>query len=194
MPSLNRIVLIHLLALLLPAAAIAEPQVRIRHVYYHITGDNAAEIWDQIRQKSPVKHNGRLHVAYTRWDVSWRFWWLKKADSCEISRVTTVLDVAYTMPKLETEKKSSAKLVSQWEDFIEALFSHEQGHKELGLQAANEIEDRISSLAPSASCSELERAANTAAKDIIEEYSRIEEEYDRRTNHGIRTGAVFPQP
>ena len=34
--------------------------------------------------------------------------------------------------------------------------------------------------------------ANEIGKNVIAKYSRIEKDYDRTTNHGLNTGAVFP--
>jgi len=42
------------------------------------------------------------------------------------------------------------------------------------------------------SCEQLESDANEIGKSVIAKYSRIEKDYDRTTNHGLNTGAVFP--
>jgi predicted secreted Zn-dependent protease len=174
------------------STALAEPEISINRVYYSIEGGSADDILADIHIKSPVQHNGRRHTAQTRWHVNWRFWWHDNGDSCKITRVTTTLDVVYTLPRLKTGSSMPEDLLARWEAFNTALLEHEQGHKDLGVRAANEIENRISAMEPKDSCSRLEQDANRIARDVIDEYSRIEEEYDRSTNHGINTGAVFP--
>ena len=47
-------------------------------------------------------------------------------------------------------------------------------------------------MAPQDSCEQLESDANEIGKSMIAKYSRIEKDYDRTTNHGLSTGAVFP--
>lgn len=177
---------------LLPLSTFAEPVVKSRSIYYTVSGNTAEEIWADIIKKSPVKHKGRLHVAYTKWNVNWQFWWLDKTNSCEMTRVTTTLDVAYTLPKLKQTSSMPESLISRWEKYNSALFSHEQGHKDLGKKAATDIENAISSMEPRTSCKQLERDANEMGKNIVKKYSRIEQEYDRTTQHGLNTGAVFP--
>ena len=130
--------------LLLPAQAHAEPDIRITKRHYTIEGNSADAIRADIRQKSPVRHNGKRHVARTDWHVSWRFWMSNSGHSCE-----------------------------------------------MGVRAAVEIENRISGMGASDSCSRLEGDANRMARDVIDKYVRLEKEYDRTTNHGINTGAVF---
>jgi predicted secreted Zn-dependent protease len=184
--------LLYLLLLQSPVNAIAEPAITTRYVYYQVSGHTAEDIWADIRKKSPVKHFGRLHVAYTKWNVNWKFWWHGKADDCRISRVTTALDVVYTMPKLKPDITLADALMRQWEQYYAALFSHEQGHKDLGEKAAIEIENAISGMTPHDSCERLQNAANEMGKNVINKYRLIEKDYDRSTNHGLNTGVVFP--
>ena len=177
--------------LLMPFASFAVPEIKTRSVYYMINGTTIDAIKTDIRKKTPVKHNGRLHAAYTKWNVNWRFWWLESSEGCKITRVATTLDVAYTLPKLEHPAGMPAALLERWENYYSALFDHEQGHKDLGMKAATEIEQAIANMEPRTSCSELERDANELAKAVINKYSRLEKEYDRTTNHGLNTGVIL---
>jgi predicted secreted Zn-dependent protease len=177
--------------IILPAQTQAEPEISISKIYYTIEGNSADAILADIHRKTPVKHNGKQHSARTDWHVSWQFWWYGNGNSCEISKVTTRLDVVYTLPRLKISSSMPEELLARWETFDTALFSHEQGHKDLGVRAANEIENRITAMGARDSCSRLEGDANRIARDVIEEYGRLEKEYDRTTNHGINTGAFF---
>jgi predicted secreted Zn-dependent protease len=177
--------------LLLPAQTQAEPEISISKIYYTIEGNSTDAILADIHRKTPVRHNGKRHSARTDWHVSWQVWWHGSEGSCTISKVTTRLEVVYTLPRLKTGPAMSEDLVARWETFNTALFSHEQGHKDLAVRAAIEIENRISGMGTRESCNRLEGDANRIARDVIEQYGRMEEEYDRETNHGINTGAVF---
>ncbi|MGB5519144.1 MAG: DUF922 domain-containing protein [Gammaproteobacteria bacterium] len=192
MAAHNKTLLLYLLLLQSPVNAIAEPVVTTGYVYYQVSGHTAEDIWADIRKKSPVRHHGRLHVAYTKWNVNWKFWWHGKADDCRITKVTTALDVVYTLPELKPGLTLPDALMRQWERFYAALFGHEQGHKELGEKAAIEIENAIAGMAPRDSCERLENAANETGKNVIDKYRLIEKDYDRSTRHGVNTGAVFP--
>lgn len=181
-----------LLLMLLTRAATAAPEQRLNNVYYTVTGSTAEDLWTDVMTKSPVEHNGKKHVAYTRWQVNWQFWWHNHGSACEINKVKTRLDITYTLPRLEPASTMPDTVTARWEDYYAALFEHEQGHKDLGVQAANEVENRILAMGPRDSCAQLELDANTIGKQVIDRYSLIEKEYDRSTNHGLNTGAVFP--
>lgn len=179
-------------AYLLSSAVLAEPETRFNTVYYMVGGNTAEDIWADIMAKTPVLQNGKQHIAYTKWYVNWRFWWLDNGESCDISKVTTKLDVTYTLPRLKKTSTTPEPVITRWEEYYSALFDHEQGHKDLGIKAAIEVENEISNMGPKSSCNQLELDANKIGNNVINKYSRIEKEYDRSTNHGLNSGAVFP--
>ena len=176
----------------LPLAAIAETETRVNNVYYMVEGETAEDIWTDVLAKTPVHQNGKRYAAHTKWNVSWRFWWLENGNSCEITRVTTGLEVTYTLPRLKQTSSMPDSVVAHWDKYYAALFDHELGHKDLGSRAAIEIENKILNMAPRDSCERLESDANEIGKSMISKYSRIEKDYDHTTNHGLNAGAVFP--
>lgn len=176
----------------LPLAAVYGTETRVNNVNYMVEGKTAEEIWTDVLAKTPVHQNGKHYAAYTKWNVSWQFWWQDNGNSCEISKVTTGLDVTYTLPRLKRTSSIPDSVLAHWDKYYAALFEHELGHKQLGSRAAIEIESQILNMAPRDSCEQLESDANEIGKNIIAKYSRIEKNYDRTTRHGLNTGAVFP--
>ena len=181
-----------LLLFLLPAVSLATTENRINNVYYTVSGDTVEELWADVLAKTPVEHNGKQHVAYTRWQINWRFWWQNNGERCDISKVKTRRDVTYTLPRLKSTATTPETVTRRWDRYYSALFAHEQGHKDLGEQAANEITRKILAMGPRDDCTQLEHDANQIARNVIDRYSQIEKAYDRFTNHGLNTGAVFP--
>lgn len=180
------------MCLLLPATVLAEPETRFNKFFYMVTGNTAKAIWADILAKSPVRENGKQHVAYTRWHVNWQFWWSDNGGTCKISEVTTKLEVTYTLPRLKPDSARPDSVTAHWQEYYAALFEHEQGHKDLGVRATNELQDKIANMGPRRNCKLLELDANKIGKRVIDTYSQLEKEYDRTTNHGLNTGAVFP--
>lgn len=178
--------------LLAPITVAAAPVININNIYYNVSGETAEDIWTDIMKKSPVMQNGKQHVAYTRWYVNWSFWWVDKVESCEISGVSVSLDITYTLPKLTQNTSMTDALSNHWQNYYSALYRHEQGHKDFGVKAAEQIETELAAMAARPDCSQLEREANAAANRILDKFRQIEIRYDQSTNHGLSTGAVFP--
>ena len=80
---------------------------------------------------------------------------------------------------------------SRWTSFLEALRRHEEEHKEHGLKAAREIETVVLAVKPASNCEDLGAAANAAAEAIVAKYQALDEEYDRKTDHGRNQGATL---
>ncbi|UCB53724.1 MAG: DUF922 domain-containing protein [Thiotrichales bacterium] len=161
-------------------------------MYYEVAGDTVDALWADVMLKTPVEHRGKKHVAFTKWNISWRFWWYDSNETCDISKVETELDVTYTLPRLDRSVAIPDQVIARWEDYFAALFDHEQGHKDIGLKAAHEIQNKLASMAPRKTCRQLELDANEIARNVIDRYVRFEKAYDRSTSHGLNTGAVFP--
>ena len=75
---------------------------------------------------------------------------------------------------------------------MRSLRQHENGHKDIGIKAAIEIERSIAELEPAVDCDELAETANELGQSIISKYAEKEREYDARTNFGETQGAIFP--
>jgi predicted secreted Zn-dependent protease len=105
--------------------------------------------------------------------------------------VAVAVGIAQTVPKWRGEDKGASGLKALWTKFIDALQRHEDGHKDHGLKAGKEIETAMLAVKPASNCEDLERAANTAAQAIVTKYQALDEEYDRKTDHGRNQGATL---
>jgi predicted secreted Zn-dependent protease len=59
------------------------------------------------------------------------------------------------------------------------------------MKAAKEIEAAVLAVKPASNCEDLELAANTAAQTILMKYQALDEEYERKTDHGRSQGATL---
>ena len=177
---------------LIPIASLATPIVKIKTEYYLVRGRTAQEIRSDLNRKTPIKENGVKYDGYTSWDIRWDFWWNKSHGRCSITTVKTKVDIQYTLPKLQTKIALSQSLQRKWDNYMQALMSHETEHKNIRVRAANEIEQKIKNMASRPSCKQLEVDANRLGYETIEKYNRLDDKFDHLTNHGINDGAVFP--
>lgn len=170
----------------------ADPTVKETTKYYKVNGSSAGQVRKNMTAKSPIVFEGKKFDAYTKWDVSWNFFWEEGNDICSITSVETTVTVSFTFPKWIDYYNADVALQQQWDQYMEALVEHEHGHKNIGVAAAEEIEEELLEIDSFSTCSQLERAANKRGHEIINKYVDIEKEYDKKTNHGMNTGAVFP--
>jgi predicted secreted Zn-dependent protease len=173
--------------------AIAAPEIIIQKRHYPAAGQTSAQIRQSLDRNTPVRQNGKPFDACTRWDIDWQFWWAYDGDgTCRITRVTTVVRIWQTFPRMENAGDLVPQLADRWERHMIALIEHEEGHVALGVDAARNIERRLSQMGDRSSCDQLESEANALAREIIARYTRLEAQYDADTNYGERDGARFP--
>ena len=173
--------------------ACAEPLTSIRKTFYAVDGMTATQIRQALDRNSPVRQNGKTFDAYTRWNVEWQFYWNSGGDgSCRITTVATTVGIHFTLPRLQANENRPPNLERRWSKYISALVTHEEAHADFGIDAAREVEQRLSQMDGRPSCRQLESDANALAREIIARYLRMEDRYDAETDHGAREGARFP--
>jgi len=169
----------------------AEPKTTIQFKYYWIYPRSPQDLAPELDARSPIIFQGKKYRGYTQWRVSWRFYWQEAPQSCRITKVNTDLDVIYTLPQIPPRHRTTPETRQKFNRYFQALFKHEENHKNSGLYGARDIERTLLTLAPAKTCSELETLANQTAQAIIEKYRRRDREYDQRTEHGRREGVTL---
>ncbi len=172
--------------------AVSTPIVDLKTDYYQVNGKTPSEIRDDLDMKTPIREDGLNYDAHTDWFVKWNFWWNKSNGQCAIKKVTTRVDIQYILPKLIISRALPKSLKQQWEVYMKALLHHEDGHKNIGVRAANEIEKEIGNMMARRTCKQLETDANRLGHKIIENFHGLDKEFDRKTDHGVKDGAIFP--
>jgi len=178
-------------AVLVSMPAVAEPLVRLHTSYYYIDGPSATVLAAQLDQNGPPEGDGKRYAGKTRWDVQWKFRHEQQGTVCAMKDVAVAVGVAQTLPRWRGEDKGAAALKARWTRFIEALRRHEDGHKEHALKAGRQIEAAVLAVGPASNCEDLGAAANAAAQAIVTKYQALDEEYDRKTDHGRNQGATL---
>jgi predicted secreted Zn-dependent protease len=133
-----------------------------------------------------------FRMSRYRWNVKWRYRYRVTDHECSIRSVATTLNVEFRLPRWIDRADGPLALKKKWDDYMQALRHHEDGHKNIGVEAAADIERSIADLNPAETCDGLAETANQLGRRIISEYAAKEREYDARTNFGEAQGAVFP--
>lgn len=187
-----------MLAMLLILSVFSRSQAQIPEVFektetYKVFGNSERSLRENLDKNSPCKQDGKVFDAFTTWYVKWFFKWQQNNDGkFEISEANSNVEIKFVMPDWVDKSRASASLQKKWEKYYTALQEHESGHRNIGVEAANAVIVAIKDVPPAFSSETLEKNANTAANRVLERYRTQEKEYDRLTDHGVKTGAIFP--
>lgn len=103
---------------------------------------------------------------------SWAFtYWKVTRSGCR-----TALVIRQTLPAWQDGDKAPAAVRRKWNRFYDALLAHEAGHVQIARSAAAEVD--------ALSCS-------ADGLRVLRKWIATERDFDRRTQHGIKTGATL---
>ena len=113
-----------------PCARAAEQS---QNVYYPVKGKSAADIYTNIRTSSPRIERGAT-FAFTRIATKTDSKVAKSAGECRYSRFKTSALYMFNLPQHTAPSQLSGALRKKWQNFVNYLLVHEQGHREMWRQ------------------------------------------------------------
>jgi predicted secreted Zn-dependent protease len=174
-----------------PARAEPRVVVRTRLRPYDVSGSSGVELRAAMERLGPKDSvSGTPYAGYTRWRIAWSYR-VERARACELASVRVVARIRITVPRWTRAGQADPSLAAEWRRFVTALRRHENGHAAIATAAARRIGRRLASLRAFRSCARLERAADRAAVQILNNARAAEVAYDERTRHGDTQGARF---
>jgi predicted secreted Zn-dependent protease len=133
------------------------------------------------------------YVAYTRTQTRWRYTSARSSTGeCEPGLREVEVTIRYIVPRLAVDTVDEEDLL-EWRRYVTSLWRHEEGHGLRALREAGEMRDSLARVRTPA-CGTLEAAVTRAMDAVGRKYRRLQEDYDARTGHGARQGAVLLIP
>jgi predicted secreted Zn-dependent protease len=175
------------------AAEIEAPQIQDTIEYRDITGTTEDALAAALKQVAANDASGDRFAASTRWQLRWNFR-VEAAPgaACHLASAKTELDIHMTLPRWMPPPNAAPALVKHWNLFATALRKHEDGHRDIAIEAARVIADRAAHVPPGNDCATLKKDLGRVADDTLREYKDKESSYDVTTIHGQTQGATFP--
>lgn len=173
----------------LAAAGAAQAAVEEENIQrpYVVSPQPDETLRQALHAATPITVDGRRFHGYTRWNVRWNYrWWREGSGRCAITQVTTRLRTEVQLPELQGATPAQQ---AAFDRYLQALSQHEQGHVQIGRDAAQAIDQGIAQLPAASDCTTLERDANALGHRLLKEHTERDKQYDERTRHGATQGA-----
>jgi predicted secreted Zn-dependent protease len=165
------------------------PVVVEKYEYYDIKGRCEKDLRCEMSQKGCRWDDGRRYDSVTRWSWQWEY---GHDQACTPDAVTVTLEIIFHYPKWVQTADAPQPLVNKWNDYLKSLMVHENGHRNMAVEAATEFERAVAKLPSVQSCSEFDRMVQALSREWMEKLGADSKEYDLATSHGIKQGALFP--
>lgn len=174
-------------------AEVEGPSIHDTVEYHDISGNTEQALVAALKKISYAETSGdRFFAANTHWRIRWSFRVESDGQTCRLSSAATELDVDMNLPRWNPPSKAAPSLVKRWNAFAAAVRKHEDGHRDIAIAAAHEIDARAEKTPPQHDCELLKKKLSRTADATLREFRDKENSYDVTTMHGRTQGAAFP--
>ena len=178
-----------------PLAAIERegPSIHDTVRYHDVTGNTEAELVAALKRISYADPKGdRFFAANTRWQLRWNLSVQPGRPSCRLLSATAELDVEMNLPRWNPPADARPELVKRWDTFAAAVRKHEDGHRDIAIEAVRVVAERLQNVPTGRDCAALRKSLGRVAEATVREYREKEDSYDVTTMHGRAQGVAFP--
>lgn len=168
------------------------PAITEKYEYYEVCGCNEEELHCDLRQKCGTWTDGKRYDSLTSWDIKWDHEYGRNSRACAVNAFTPVITITFRYPKWKRTEEAPQSLVEKWDRYLENLVAHENGHRDMVVEAMTELSHAVAGLSPAPSCDDLDRNVRALFRTYVAKMNKEQQEYDRTTKHGATQGAVFP--
>ena len=176
---------------LVATSAQATPVVNASVKEYTVTGATETTVRESLDQ-SPVSPDGKRRVGYTQADIRWQYESRARKGVCRVVSVKVTLTAVTTLPRWDAPPGVPASLRQSWSRFLAALTAHEQGHTDIALKAAQQIEAALWRAPSPKDCTGVNKQLDKLANDLFDTATTAQEKYDDDADHGATQGVKFP--
>lgn len=173
-----------------PVTAPAVPGLKIvadSPNFYTIYGNSVAAVRAQLLSCQP----DHAYAANTSYWLGARYSSVASGNGvCTLTNVSVMLRTHQVFPRLAATASTPAALRAQWQKYMSALSTHEQGHVTINQQYAQQVLRALQGLPPTA-CAHVDSAADRIIANVGAEMRGANDAYDARTNHGTTQGAIW---
>jgi predicted secreted Zn-dependent protease len=172
--------------------AYTPPRVIEKYEYYEIRGNSETELRCQMTKNGCRWADGKKYDSLTSWQWRWDLGSDTASRTCTADSVRVTLDVSFRFPKWIASGDAPRPLVDKWDRYMRNLIRHEEGHRDMALEATADFARAVAGLPPVASCEDLDREVRALSRAMMAQLNADENEYDAATDHGSTQGALFP--
>lgn len=175
-----------------PKAKVLPPLVMEKQEYYEVTGQDERELRKQMSQNGSAWNDGNKYDSVTRWHVTWDYSYERTPGACSPDSFRANVEITSRYPKWLRVDTAPSPLKEKWDAYLASLVTHETGHRDMAVEAVQDLTRTIADMPTTPTCAELDRKIRCLCHERMQKLNDDSKEYDSVTRHGYAQGAVFP--
>ncbi|MDX1419410.1 MAG: DUF922 domain-containing protein [Rubricoccaceae bacterium] len=165
-------------------------RAEVVHRYYDVEGRSESDLLQGMLHQGP-EWEGRRFFGLTTSDVRYVYNRIPTATGCDLANIVVTTTVTIVLPRWQPPRGTPYMLERDWRRFERTLRAHEDGHRRLLEEEAEQIRLALAGLR-TARCDEVDRVAQREVTRVRQHFGAMHRNYDARTEHGRTQGAVWP--
>ena len=145
-----------------------------------------------MTRKGVAWSDGKKYDSVTSWHVEWGYEHYETMQSCSAEAFQASVEITMRYPRWIRFDDVPQELMAKWEGYMTNLVLHEEGHRDMVMEAVEDITRAVAKLPTAPTCAELDRLVKSLCHDRMAKLNDEAKEYDAATQHGAEQGAVFP--
>jgi predicted secreted Zn-dependent protease len=166
-------------------AAVADQDITGDVAYYDVAGDTRSAIRRSIVE-TRARYTHADYDANTQWHIHYKYSPGRSADR-GASTFSVDESITITIPRWVDHGTADSGVSRSWTTYSRNLLFHEEGHYLIDEACVLAMRERVSELPGNTPFSQVDEMC----KQTMHEYSQMNADYDRITNHGETQGAAF---
>jgi len=168
------------------------PAVREKHEVYEIKGCGEKELRDQMTRQGTAWSDGKKYDSVTSWHVTWDYEHERSSQSCSAEAFQATAEITIRYPKWVRNEDAPQELADKWDGYLASLIEHEKGHRDMVVEAVEDLTLAVAQLPAAPTCAELDQRVRSLCHERMAKLNDDAKEYDAATLHGAEQGAIFP--
>jgi predicted secreted Zn-dependent protease len=149
--------------------------------WFTIRGATSEQMRASMTETAPYSEKRQSRVwGQCYWWFSWDFKYLPGSrGGCRVAEFTITLNARMKLPKWVDAGRADGELRDRWDTFERRLRQHEDGHKNNGVKAANDLARRIKAIGEFPDCALLNAEIKKVGDRVWSEYALLDDAFDR---------------
>jgi predicted secreted Zn-dependent protease len=168
------------------------PLVTERYEYYDVHGSCENDLLCELKRKGVGWGDGKRYESFTSWHVRWNYGYANEMQTCRADSFQVTVEIVFHYPKWMQTEGVPPPLADKWDNYMKHLIVHENGHRDMAVEAATDLTRTVSEMSPVQTCAQVDRAVQILSRARMNKLNYDERHYDEATNHGATQGAIFP--
>jgi len=159
------------------APASADVKVEVAQSTYELRGLSREAIHDDLHRVGKKDGDGVIEGEVND-DLGWKLKFVAEEGSCRVASDEITLKLSVTMPVWLDEASADQAVRTVWNSYYQDLKAHEDGHKTIAVDAAQQINKLTHGAKAVGPCKALEESLNTAARQIVDTAEKAQDKHD----------------